>query len=89
MSGGAPERDHEARRLGARGGEVAEIHSRGAKAEIAKRDPVETEVHALDERVLRDDQAVDLCRVVLDRLSEPAALQLGEEAELAEVREPH
>jgi hypothetical protein len=26
---------------------------------------------------------------VLDRLSEPAALQLGEEAELAEVREPH
>ena len=49
------ERDHEARRLSARGGEVAEIHSRSAEAEIPKRDPVETEVHALDERVLRDD----------------------------------
>jgi hypothetical protein len=46
-------------------------------------------VHALHECVLRDHEPVDLRGVVLDALGEPAALQLGEEAEFAEVREPH
>ena len=64
----SPEGDDEARGLGTRRCEVAEIHGRGAKAEIAKGDPVQPEVHALDECVLRDHEPVDLCRVVLDRL---------------------
>ena len=51
---------------------------------------VEAEVHALDERVLCDDEPVaELCRVVLDPLREAALLQLGEQAELTELREPH
>ena len=45
---------------------------------------------ALDERVLRDDEAaVELRRVVLDPLREPAPLELGQQAELTELREPH
>ena len=48
------------------------------------------EVHALDERVLRDDEPVrELRRVVLDPLSQPALLELGEEAQLTDLREPH
>jgi hypothetical protein len=44
----------------------------------------------LDERVLgRDEAATELRRVVLDPTSEPAPLQLREQAELAELREPH
>ncbi len=44
----------------------------------------------LDERVLRDDQArFELGSVVPDLLSEAPALQLGEQAELAELRQPH
>ena len=45
---------------------------------------------AFDERVLCDDQPVaELCGVVLDPLCEAALLQLGEQAELTELREPH
>jgi hypothetical protein len=51
---------------------------------------VEAEVDALDERVLRDDEAVsELRSVVLDPLGQPTPLELGEEAELTELREPH
>ena len=85
----SPEGNDETRGLGTRRCEIAEIHGCGSKPEIAKGDPVQPEVHALDECVLRDHEPVDLCRVVLDASGEPAALQLGEEAELAQVREPH
>src|SRR5438034_982557 len=45
---------------------------------------------AFDERILGDDETVaELGRVVLDPARETAALELGEQAELAEVREPH
>ena len=47
-------------------------------------------MHALDERVLRDDEpAGELRRVVLDPACEPAPLELREQAELAELRQPH
>ena len=47
-------------------------------------------MHALDERVLGDDEAVpELGRVVLDPLSQPAPFELGEEAQLTDLREPH
>ena len=73
-------------RLGARGREVAQVDRGGAVAEVAPGDPVEPEVDALDERVLRDDEpAGELRRVVLDPLREAAPLQLGEQAELAEL----
>ena len=72
--------------LGAGGGEVAEVDRCGPEAEIAPGDPVEPEVHALDERVLGDDApAGQLGRVVLDPLREAAPLELGEQAELADV----
>jgi hypothetical protein len=35
-------------------------------------------VHALDERVLRDDEAVDRRGVVLDPADEPTRLELGQ-----------
>jgi hypothetical protein len=46
-------------------------------------------VHVLDQRILRDDQALHDGRVVLDRLRETSSLELGQKAELAELREPH
>jgi hypothetical protein len=47
-------------------------------------------VDVLDEPVLRDDDpAGKLGRVVLDCLRETTALELLEQAELAELREPH
>ena len=46
-------------------------------------------MNALDERVLGDDEAADLRRVVGDPLREAAPLQLGQEAELAQLLEPH
>ena len=65
--GSRGEGDDEPLRLGARGGEVAEVDGRGTKAELTPGDPVEAEVDALDERVLGDDQVVaELRRVVLD-----------------------
>ena len=50
-------------------------------------EPVEQEVHALDERVLRDDEPADDRRVVLDADDQPAPLELGEQAELTGLRE--
>ena len=79
----------ERERLGAARGEIAEVDGGGAKAEVAPRAEVEAEVHALDERVLRHDEPFDLRGVVLDALREPAALELGEQAELPRFVEPH
>ncbi len=76
------ERHDERERLGARGGEVADVHRRGAKAELAPVEEVEAEVDSLDERVLRHDEAFDLSRVVLDADDQAAPLELGEELEL-------
>src|SRR4051812_12155663 len=76
--------------LGARSGEVAQVDRCGAVAELAVGRPREPEVHLLDERVLRDDEpALQLSSIVLDPAREPPALELVEEAELAELREPH
>ncbi len=44
---------------------------------------------AFDERVLRDDEAVDHRRVVLDPVREPAPFELCEQRELAELVESH
>ena len=61
----------------------------GTEAEVAPRDPVEPEVDALDEHVLRDDPpSCKLGGVVLDPLGETATLQLREQPELADVSEP-
>ena len=79
---GSREADDQRDRLGARRGEVAEVDRRGAKAELAPADEVEAEVDALDERVLRHDEPLDLRGVVLDADDEPAPLELGEELEL-------
>src|SRR5262245_9924018 len=52
------ERDEQRLRLGPGGGEVAQVHRRGTKAQLTVRRPVEPEVDVLDERVLRDHDAV-------------------------------
>ena len=45
---------------------------------------------ALDERVLGDDElAGELRGVVLDSLREAAPLELGQQADLTDLREPH
>src|SRR5947208_14669777 len=80
------ERDDEANGAGSRGREVAEIHRGRTPAEVAPRDPVKTEVDALDEGVLRDDETVHLGGVVLDSPREPALLELGQQPELDELR---
>jgi hypothetical protein len=82
------ERDDEAAGVGARGREVAQVDGGGAEAELAPRDPGEPEVDSLDERVLGDDEAVDLRGVVGDPLGEAAPLELGQQAELADLIEP-
>ena len=88
-SAGHAERDDQRKRLRTRCREIAEIGGGGAKAELAPREQVEAEMHTLDERILRDDEASDLRGVVLDALYEPPALELGEERELANLVEPH
>ena len=76
-------------RLGARGGEIAQVHGRGLVAEVAPRRPVEPEVNTLEERVLRGDEAArEPSRVVLDVMRETPSLQLGQETEFAQLREP-
>ena len=82
-----PERDEESERIGSRGGEVADVDGRGPRAELAPAQEVEAEVDALDEHVLRDDEAVDDRGVVLDPLREPPPLELGEQPELADLPE--
>ena len=83
------ERDDEGERFRTRRCEIADVRCRSPEAELGPRDEVEAEVHALDERVLRHDEAPDLGRVVLDPLHEPESLELGEQAELSELVEPH
>ena len=64
---GSAEGDDQRLRLGAGRGEVAQVDGGGAEAEVAPGEPVEPEVDALDERVLRDDEPVaELGGVVLD-----------------------
>ena len=88
--GGQRQRDHERFGLRPRGSQVAEVDRGGAEAELAPGDELEAEVHALDERVLRDDEPSGQLRgVVLDPLRKPSLLELGEEAELTDLREPH
>src|SRR5439155_24533353 len=83
------ERDEQPFRLGARGSEVAEVDRRGAVAEVTPLDPVEQEVDTLDERILGDDEVrADAGRVVLDADDQPTLLELRQEAELTELREP-
>ena len=90
VSGGAPSATSKPFGLGARGCEIAEIDGRRAPAEIAPGDPVEPEVHALDEGVLRcHDPSLQLRGIVIDPLREPAAFELGKQPELAELRELH
>src|SRR6266511_5439370 len=85
-----PDCDDERLRLGARGGEIAEVDGRSAKAELLPAQPVEPEVDPLDERILGDDQAgLELSRVVFDLDGEPALFELGQQPELTELREPH
>ncbi len=86
--GGQPERDEQGERIGAGGGEVADVDGGRARAELAPVQEVEAEVNALDERVLRHDEAADHGGVVLDPLHEPAPLELREEPELPELVEP-
>ena len=88
--GRCAEADDQPLGLGARGGEIAEVDRRGAVAQLAVARPGEPEVHLLDERVLRDDEAAfELGGVVLDPAREAPALELVQQAELAELREPH
>ena len=51
-----PERDEQRERVGARGGEVAEVDGGCARAELPPVQQVEAEVDALDEHVLRHDE---------------------------------
>ena len=82
--------DHEPFGLRAGRREVAEVDRSGAEPELAPGDPVEAKVDALDQRVLGDDApSGQLGRVVLDPHREAALLELGEQAELADVTEPH
>ncbi len=83
------ERDDEGLGLGSRRGEVAEVDGGRAVPEVAPVEEVEPEVDVLDERVLRDDELSELRRVVLDALRQAAALELGQQADLTELREPH
>ena len=85
---GSASDDDQRLRLGAGGGEVAQVDRRRLVAEVAPGRPLEAEVDSLDERVLRDDDAaVEDGRVVPDRLGEPAPGELREEPELTEIRE--
>src|SRR5436190_3377247 len=82
--------DEQRLRPSAGSGEIADVDGGRSEAELPPRQPVEPEVHALDERVLCDDKPVaELSRVVVDLFGEAAALKLGQQAELAELRQSH
>jgi hypothetical protein len=66
------------------GAERARAHGLWVGRSVAT---VEQEVHALDERVLRDHEPADDGRVVLDADDQPAPLELGENRELTRLRE--
>ena len=87
---GSRERDEERLRPRRRSREVADVHRGGPEAELPPGEPVEPEVHALDERVLGDDEpAGELGRIVLDPDDQAARLQLPQEPDLSRVREQH
>src|SRR5439155_21292003 len=84
--------EDDAERLGKRAGcgEVAQVDRGRAKAELAPGQPVEAEVNGFDEHVLGEDEpGAELRRIVLDADDQAAALDLGQEAELTELRAPH
>src|SRR5207249_6033598 len=88
--GRCAERHEECLGLRAEGGQVAEVDRGRLVPELAVGRPVEPEVDALEERVLGDHEVASETRgVVLDSPREAAALELGEEPELPELREPH
>src|SRR6266540_2510011 len=61
-----------------------------APAEITPGNPIQTEMHTFDERVLREhDTSFELRSIMLDALGEAPTLELSKQAELAELREPH
>ena len=75
---GHRERDEEGFGAGGRRREVADVDRGGPEAELAPGQPVEPEVHVLDQRVLGDDEAaLQLSRVVLDADDQPALLELA------------
>ena len=81
--------DEQGLRLGSHGGEVAEVDRRGLVAEIAERGPLEPEMDALDEHVLREHGAAAQERALgVQATGEPAPLELSEEPELPELPEP-
>ena len=86
---GQPERHDQRERIGAARGEIAEVGRSGPEPEVAPREEIEAKVHALDQRILRDDEPVDLRGVVLDAQRKPALLELGKQAELPRLVEPH
>jgi hypothetical protein len=72
------------------GGEIAEVDGCGLVAEVVPGRPVEPKVDILDQRILGDDDTVlELGCVVLDSDRKPSPLELGQEAELAQLSQPH
>src|SRR5215208_5711661 len=87
---GCGEGDQQGLQLGPGGGEVAQVDGRRTEAQLTGRRPVEPEVDVLDERVLRDHEtAGEPARVAVDPPREAPALELLEQAQLADLREPH
>src|SRR3954451_17550654 len=82
--------DADEKRLGAgsRGGEVADVDRGGAEPELPPGEALELKVDAFDERILRDDEpSAQLGGVMLRALDEPLPLELGQQSELAELRQ--
>jgi hypothetical protein len=76
---GRSEADDQAVGVGARRGQVTEVHRRRSEAEVAPGDPPELEMDVLDQSVLSEDSPVaELGRVVCDPLRQPTALELRE-----------
>jgi hypothetical protein len=80
------EAHEQAERLGAHGGQIAQVDGGRLVAEVVPGGPLEPEVDTFDEQVLRDDEAAveDRSLRVLPR-DEPSALELREERELTEL----
>ncbi len=78
-------------RLGLRAGgrQVTDVDRGGPEAELAPADPVQVEVDALDEGVLGQHGSSHDRGVVLDPVRQAEPLELREEPELADLREPH
>ncbi len=92
LDGGVlPEPRGHQERLGLRAGgrQVADVDRGGPEAELAPADPVQVEVDALDESVLGHHGSSHDRGVVLDPVRQAQPLELREEPELADLREPH